>query len=581
MEKLNLTLSPAKKQSLCQTKELKTVTKKASNECGTEIPIQEGILVSVQSSSSIEQTESAIQVPVNSVQTSTEPAPPVSEIGRKNPNEALSKTLNAVQSEALLKPLDTEQTQLSNDKTAQSLPEAGTGIEEANKTCTAPDLASPMNQRINDLETVSSDKLECHSVIDEIKETKSNSLMQLAEANVCADGERLECTDNLRCGSNSVHCKEDMKRCEKTNLDVPVVDQSACSLKPNVLHQEVRSVASPYSNVIDTRTQTRETSPVPTDDNSILSVDLNHLRYIPKIISPLSSPMRPLTKALRMESPYKGFVHSYNKDLSPENTVVCPSKNLSNELNKENQKPLCPPDKCSEMECQMSISSDELEEGEIVSDEEKPKTEKNSENNKKSRGGASSEIHNLTISPQNQKSKTVSSNKEIGKLVSVKASGNKNKDKYKVAAIKSSKDVKTNKTLSIDYFEKIAQIIVVPSTVQEIMQMLKAIRADIRKNYMKFKVQFPIQHFHRIIESAILNFTSLIKYLDFSKMSKSDETLKLNLCEIIESKLKQVKKNGIVAHLFEQKEPDMKKQLWKLVDDQLDYLFEKIKKKLA
>lgn len=68
------------------------------------------------------------------------------------------------------------------------------------------------------------------------------------------------------------------------------------------------------------------------------------------------------------------------------------------------------------------------------------------------------------------------------------------------------------------------------------------------------------------------SFTSLIKYLDLSKISKSVTTLQKNLCDVIESKLKQVKKNGIVDRLFEQQLPDMKKKLWKFVDEQLDYL---------
>lgn len=74
-----------------------------------------------------------------------------------------------------------------------------------------------------------------------------------------------------------------------------------------------------------------------------------------------------------------------------------------------------------------------------------------------------------------------------------------------------------------------------------------------------------------------MSFTSLIKYLDLSKISKSVTTLQKNLCDVIESKLKQVKKNGIVDRLFEQQLPDEKK-LWKFVDEQLDYLFAKLKK---
>lgn len=101
-------------------------------------------------------------------------------------------------------------------------------------------------------------------------------------------------------------------------------------------------------------------------------------------------------------------------DLIPEGTVViCPSKNLSKEVNKENQKPLSLSDAHIEIESQLSISSDEIEEGEIISsdeDEEKSKSEGHSENPQKSRPKTSPETRNLTSSPRNQKNKTIHCN---------------------------------------------------------------------------------------------------------------------------------------------------------------------------
>lgn len=234
-----------------------------------------------------------------------------------------------------------------------------------------------------------------------------------------------------------------------------------------------------------------------------------------------------------------------------------------------------------EMESQLSISSDEIEEGEIVSsdeEKEKSKPERGSENTKKSRPKASSETRNLTSSPQNQNSKTVHCSEDNGKFVSVQVSTQKNRERHKNQTFRSSRNMKKNKTVSIACLEKIVHVIVEPSNIQEIMQMLRAIRKQMRKSYMKFKVHFPVQHFHRIIESGIINFTALIRYLNFSKMCALGDTLKLNICDIIESKLKQVKKNAIVDRLFDQQVSDMKKQLWKFVDEQLDYLFDKIRR---
>ncbi|KAH1173348.1 CASP8-associated protein 2 [Mauremys mutica] len=587
MEKLNLTLSPAKTQPLCQNNGIETDSKKASSEDSTETTGHTEMLTPAQpiSIASVEQTK----VPV---QTNLEPKTPVSEIKRKTENEALAETLDLVQPEALAETVDALQPELTINTV--SLPEAGIEMDKADKTCKAPELESPMNhdeaQNIDydDLETISSDDFESHSVADDIRQMKSDSLMQVVDTNDGVSGESFEYPAKENSALKTVPYKEGVTTSKPTDRDiptdggVPVIDQNTCNLEQNLPEPEISVVTSSHSDKIDPRTKARETNPVPADDdNSILSIDLNHLRYIPKVISPLNSPMRPLAKALRMESPCKGLVKSYNKDLTPESTVACPSKTLSNEVNKENQKPVCSPDKHLEMESQLNISSDELEEGEIVSDDEKPKSERNSETSKISRGRASPETHNLSSSPHNQMNKTSSCKEDSGKLAYKKGNANKSREKHKTGATRSSKERKKNKTVSIACLEKIVQIILEPSTVQEIMQMLKGIRKQIRKNYMKFKMHFPVQHFHRIIESAILNFTSLIKYLDFSKMSRLGETLKLTLCETIESKLRHVKKNATVEQLFEQQLTDMKKQLWKFVDERLDYLFEKIKRILV
>lgn len=468
-----------------------------------------------------------------------------------------------------------------------TLPESATEKEEEDKTWLAAatensaDHHGSQNLGLGDLEAKSSGDLESCEAAGDINETKPDSLMEVAKDGDQLAAENLEppVEEKTVCGT-SMSTSQSPDRTAVTDPDAPLLDQNPCGLEPDFT--EISTTTSLMGEVYP-RTKERETNPVPVDDDSsILSIDLNHLRYIPKAISPLNSPMRPLAKALRMESPCKGLGKSYNKDLIPDGAVVvCPSKNLSKEVNKENQKPVSMSDEHLEMESQLSISSDEIEEGEIISsdeDEEKTKPERSSENPKIPRPKTSPETRNLTSSPQNQKNKTVCCSEDNGKFVAVKVSTKKNGERHKNQAFRSSKDMKKNKTVSITCLEKIVQVIVEPSSVQEIMQMLRAIRKQMRKNYMKFKVHFPVQHFHRIIESAIINFTSLIKYLNFSKMSTLGETLKLNICDIIESKLKQVKKNAIVDRLFEQQVSDMKKQLWKFVDEQLDYLFDKIKR---
>ncbi|XP_009698963.1 PREDICTED: CASP8-associated protein 2 [Cariama cristata] len=685
MEKLNLTLSPAKKQCLSPTDGLKIPSQKAIEEGSTELTLQAELLDSAHpvNCGPTEQTNSALQVLDSTAQSNVEPVLPDS-VGSENEalkvaaadpaqSEALptvttdelsSETLpeaevDQVEPEALAgaaELLVPDKMQAETSETAEAcelveleasasattamdlnhpesfplgvpgivaecgrenlpvtagvmqsdsvsaevarcepgsesmgaLPESAAEEKEEDKIWLAADTESSADQRgsqnpaLDDSEAKSSGDLESCGVADDTSKTKPDSLMEVVKDDDHLAAENVECPiEQMSISEISMSTSQSLGRTMLTDKDEPLVDQNACDLEPDLT--EINTAASSLSREMYPRTKERETNPVPVDDDSsILSIDLNNLRYIPKAISPLNSPMRPLAKALKMESPCKGLVKSYNKDLIPESTVViCPSKNLSKEVNKENQKPVSMSDEHLEMESQLSISSDEIEEGEIISsdeEEEKSKPEKGSEKTKKSRPKASPETRNLTSSPQNQKSKTVRCNEGDGKFVSVKVSTKKNRERHKNQTFRSSKDMKKNKTVSIACLEKIVHVVVEPSNVQEIMQMLRAIRKQMRKNYMKFKVHFPVQHFHRIIESGIINFTSLIKYLNFSKMSTLGETLKLNICDIIESKLKQVKKNAIVDSLFEQQVSDMKKQLWKFVDEQLDYLFEKIRR---
>ncbi|KAM9382718.1 CASP8-associated protein 2 [Phaethornis superciliosus] len=683
MEKLNLTLSPAKKQS--PMGRLKTPSENPSDDGSTELVLQAELLDSAHplNCGPMEQTSSALQVLNSAAEINVEPAPPLSancenealkvaaadaaqskalsvvatdelssetlpeaEVGQVHsqalPGAAEVLVLDEVQAEILSEaaeicdlvesealataaevtdpnlpeslPLEVVggvpecenfpvmvevmqdenvvaaelvQSEIANESMG-AVPESASEKKGEDKICLTPNTESSVDQHgsqnsvLNDSEAKSSGALESGGVIDHVSETKVDSLMEVVKDHLAP--ENLECPiEEKSICEIDMSTSQSLDRTVLTGKDEPLVDQNACDLEPGLTET---STAASLGGEMYPRAKDRETTSVPVDDeSSILSIDLNHLRYIPKAISPLNSPMRPLAKALKMESPCKGLVKSYNKDLNPENTVVvCPSKNLSKEVNKENQKPASMSDERLEMESQLSISSDEIEEGEIISsdeDEEKSKPERGSETTKKSRPKAAPETRNLASSPQNQKSKTVHCNEDNGKFVSVQVSAKKNRESHTNQTFRSSKDMKKNKTVSIACLEKIVHVIVEPSNVQDVMQMLRAIRKQMRKNYMKFKVHFPVQHFHRIIESGIKNFTSLIRYLNFYKMSTLGETLKLHICDIIESKLKQVKKNAIVDRLFEQQVSDMKKQLWKFVDEQLDYLFEKIRRMIT
>ncbi|KFW10079.1 CASP8-associated protein 2, partial [Eurypyga helias] len=576
MEKLNLTLSPAKKQCLSPTDGLKPPSQNTTDEGSTELTLQAELLDSAHPVNcvpvSVSSENEALEVVAAADPAQSEASPAVAA------DELSSGTLPAAEvGEVQPQALPGVAEVLVPDEIQAGI------LSAAAETCDPVELeASTTAVAVTDLNPSESLPLEVAGSVAECENLPVTVGVMQDDSIPTAEVAQSEPASekNVKCPVEekgicdiSMSTSQPLDRAVLADKDEPLPDQNACHLEPDLT--EIGTTSS-LTGEMYPGSKERETNPVPVDDDSsILSIDLNHLRYIPKAISPLNSPIRPLAKALKMDSPCKGLVKSYNK------VGVCPSKNLSKEVNKENQKPVSMSDEHLEMESQLSISSDELEEGEIISsdeDEEKSKSKRGSENPKKSRPKASPETRNLTSSPQNQKSKTVHCNEDNGKFVSVNLSTKKNRERHKNQTFRSSKDMKKNKTVSIACLEKIVHVIVEPSSVQEIMQMLRAIRKQMRKNYMKFKVHFPVQRFHRIIETGIVNFTSLIKYLNFSKMSTLGDTLKLNICDIIESKLKQVKKNAIVDRLFEQQVSDMKKQLWKFVDEQLDYLFDRIRR---
>lgn len=201
-----------------------------------------------------------------------------------------------------------------------TLPESATEKEEEDKTWLAAatensaDHHGSQNLGLGDLEAKSSGDLESCEAAGDINETKPDSLMEVAKDGDQLAAENLEppVEEKTVCGT-SMSTSQSPDRTAVTDPDAPLLDQNPCGLEPDFT--EISTTTSLMGEVYP-RTKERETNPVPVDDDSsILSIDLNHLRYIPKAISPLNSPMRPLAKALRMESPCKGLGKSYNKGI--------------------------------------------------------------------------------------------------------------------------------------------------------------------------------------------------------------------------------------------------------------------------
>lgn len=413
MEKLNLTLSPAKKQCLSSRDGLKTPSQKSSDEGSAELMLQAELLDPAHhvNCGPIEQTSST-QVLDSAAQSNMEQVLPVSV---NSQTEALKAAADAAHSEAL-SPVTTDEPSSETLPEAemaqvqpQALPEAAvvvvpvelqaetSGAEEAcglveseaaatavamtclnhpeslplevegnvadcenlrgivsvmqddnvptaevtqsepasesmgallvpaaekkeeDKIWLADDTESSAGERgsqslaLDNSEVKSSSDPESCDVADGISKTKAGSLMEVVKDNYCLAAENIQCPVEKE-GIINTSMSESLVSASLTDKDEPLVDKNTCDVEPDLT--DISAAASSLSGEMCPRTKERRTNPVPVDDDSsILSIDLNHLRYIPKAISPLNSPMRPLAKALKKESPCKGFVKSYNKGI--------------------------------------------------------------------------------------------------------------------------------------------------------------------------------------------------------------------------------------------------------------------------
>ncbi|KAM5256889.1 CASP8-associated protein 2 [Ctenodactylus gundi] len=578
MEKLNLTLSPAKKQPVCQDNQHKvTETSKSSVVCGLESSaVQSGTVTCVPSVTehTMEETTSKFLEPKDALSVASEHRNNIPESKVEEAVSLLTKSVaNTMPCEEPICITETSFSAPVETEQSESLIPSGTEMRETIGGTTVPasvvmdvlhtrssqNIALGLDtKRHDDLNTCVSESMELKGDLSAKMAETNKSLLQhsVKDTGICPV--ILSETDNIKF--------------KPSLIDTPQAESESCHLEP-CKPKEALVSSLQQTELTDHKIETEETNSCYDDENSVLSIDLNHLRPIPEAISPLNSPVRPVAKILRVESPPQ--VALCNKGAFSTNSANSTSKNQS-DLNKENQKPISKFEKCTEADSYKNSSSSlyELEEGEIISESEESNPQTNLEKKAKPRASV---VQNTKTSPGNGRSTVhlhIDHRKKYVKTHQTNSKWNKKPGDPK----RSIKAKRKDEIMSTSSLEKIVSIIAVPCSVGEIMHMLQMIKKHVKKNYMKFKVKFSLLQFHRIIESAILSFTSLIKHLDLSKISKSVTTLQKNLCDFIESKLKEVKKNGIVDRLFEQQLPDRKKKLWKFVDEQLDYLLAKLKK---
>ncbi|KAM4042527.1 CASP8-associated protein 2 isoform 2-T2 [Anomaloglossus baeobatrachus] len=255
----------------------------------------------------------------------------------------------------------------------------------------------------------------------------------------------------------------------------------------------------------------------------------------------------------------------------PETNIKSTCLAASDEINKEN----CQPVNKQDFGCKIpAATSNDLEEGEILSEEEEVS---NQTIQPISNPGQLVPDHviSVTKSQPGQDSEPLSKTEKL--IIHPKKSAIKKKTKIDTQPKLSAFPIIKQRNVSADSCLDGILKIVTPSSIQDVLQMLRIIRKHIRKKYMKFKIQFSLTQFHRVIEAGTLHFITLVRNLDWSSICSAPEKLQKKLCKQIESRLKKLKKNGIVDRIFEQHLLDMKKRLWKFVEEQLDSLFDILK----
>ncbi|XP_034060422.1 CASP8-associated protein 2 isoform X2 [Gymnodraco acuticeps] len=308
----------------------------------------------------------------------------------------------------------------------------------------------------------------------------------------------------------------------------------------------------------DNKVQPSSSMPLLHDEDSMMHT-LSNLKTIPDAISPLRSPIR-ITKRNHIHLLSKpGHVKSLQKDFSS-TAVAESSKKL--DVNKENKYPGSPAnhdtqssvDKVSDPPS--SVSDTDLEEGEILSESEEAATDSPAPANKKSAKSMRPVRNNA--SPQSLLKRKADESCVVSKKVieTVDVSTRSPKSRFKTvcpAATKASF-----------------------STVEEVMETFKVVRAEIRKKYMKLHKTFPKKSFYGVMENFQESFLEFVEGAHLGQICSQAVELKSNMKTLITSVFSKLSNNGIVKRIFEQQAVDLKQRLWDFVNVQVDFLFKDI-----
>lgn len=251
-----------------------------------------------------------------------------------------------------------------------------------------------------------------------------------------------------------------------------------------------------------------------------------------------------------------------------QNVLAATTSSKAVDVNKENKKPECstPAKEDSAPATLAKPDQDGLEEGEIVSDCESEEAAATAKSPK-----ISNESKKFTTM------KTQSPRTRLARVASQKQSVDLQPKFVRKTATTVANRSPTNKRRFKTVPPPDPKTLPPSSTsVEEIMNMFKVIRSQLRKKYMKLHKSFPMKTFSSVIEMSNLSFTDLVSSLKLAKLCGEESDIKAKLKKIIINVMNKVANNGIVNRIFEQNSDNLKSKLWSFVDGQLDFLFKEI-----
>ncbi|KAG5276556.1 hypothetical protein AALO_G00107030 [Alosa alosa] len=307
---------------------------------------------------------------------------------------------------------------------------------------------------------------------------------------------------------------------------------------------------------------------LPQDEDSMM-LTLKSIKLIPEAISPLTSPVRQVKKVQPPPPEKQPYIKSLSKDFL--NATLTPdTSSRVVDVNKENQKTDCSTtaEEDSAAATVGNTKQEELEEGEIVSECESdeapvtaksPKTPKECKKSTTMKTQQSPRTRSLTKGASQKRSVDLQPNSGRKTTVTVVNKSPTCKRRFKTVPPPDPKTLPPSTT-----------------TLEEIMNMFKVIRSQLRKKYMKLHKNFPMKTFNSVMEMSNLSFTDLVSSLNLKNMCGEESDVKAKLKKIIINVMNKVTNNGIVNRIFEQNSDNLKSKLWSFVDGQLDFLFKEI-----